>query len=876
MSSLTQQVDLEVSTARCRRVARICGVLMVVSALLLLLDWKSELRLIRKISWPLPATMFLLTGGALFLQARGSSRWPSRWFQRLATIAVTLVGLQNVVAFILYKTTGTTEPTFERFFVHEGFFVREVPSPAAGMMSGGPAVVILMPLAMSPFTGLTLFIAGISMLVLGAFRGPRARTAVSLSAIVLGFTNFAVLIPFLQGDRWLEWYVLAPMAWTSSLLGLCLATGLVSAAGPTAWPLRPLCGTSNRARLLRAFLPALLGVAVGSALLRTWVVREIYFALGGQNTLTSDPLRRDILTGMNVFFVVMTMSVVWFIVSRISRIFAAELDRAAVDREQALAAEHVARDAAEEANRAKSQFLASMSHELRTPLNAIIGYSEMLVEQAEDEGQEGFVPDLHKIHAAGKHLLSLINDILDLSKIEAGKVELSLETFDLRGLVEDSVTTIRHVVEKKSNKLLVACAEGIGTIYADVIRVRQVLFNLLSNAGKFTEQGTISLTVNREPIDGQDWVIFRVTDTGIGMTPEQMKKLFQAFSQADASTTRKFGGTGLGLAISLKLGQMMGGTINVESEPGKGSTFTFRLPAQVKKPDVVKIEAPVVKKSAPPAKPALPAALKRPETERATILVADDDPAVRDLLQRYLTTEGFNVVCVERGEDVLEMAKKVRPQAITLDVMMPGLDGWSVLSTIKADPALQDIPVIMVTIVDDHNLGFAMGAAEYLVKPVDRDQVLRTLKKCIRVGSSPVAMVVEDDTPTREMFMRMLEKDGYTVVEARNGRQALELVATRTPALILLDLLMPEMDGFEFLRELRRHAEWKSIPVVVVTSKDLTAEERMFLNGSLLLSNCVRGVMQKGSFDRDQLLREVRDLVSGPARTEGVGSAAAP
>ena len=517
-----------------------------------------------------------------------------------------------------------------------------------------------------------------------------------------------------------------------------------------------------------------------------------------------------------------------------------------------------ARAAAEAANRSKSAFLANMSHELRTPLNAIIGYSEMLMEDAEDLGQEDSIPDLQKILAAGKHLLVLINDVLDLSKIEAGKIEFYLETFDVSNMIEDVISTIQPLVDKNGNTLKVNYSNDLGTMHADLTKVRQVLFNLLSNACKFTDQGTVSLDVTRESpltspresgeIKGREWLTLSVRDKGIGMTEEQMDKLFQAFSQADASTSRNYGGTGLGLAISKRFCQMMGGDITVESEYGKGSTFTIRLPAkpQDSKAGLVTTGEHGVE----------------PIPKRAsTVLVIDDDPAVRDLMKRFLAKEGFWVETASGGEEGLRKAGELRPNAITLDVMMPGMDGWAVLTALKADPELADIPVIMLTIVDDKNLGYALGASEYLTKPIDRDRLFTVLKKCMRaLPSSGRVLVVEDDADMRGLLRRMLEKEGWAMTEAENGRMALEFMAETRPALILLDLMMPEMDGFQFVDELRKHKSWRSIPIVVITAKDITSEDRLRLDGY------VKKILNKGALNREKLLPEVRDLVATAVR----------
>ncbi len=510
----------------------------------------------------------------------------------------------------------------------------------------------------------------------------------------------------------------------------------------------------------------------------------------------------------------------------------------------------------QQANRAKSVFLANMSHELRTPLNAIMGYSEMLQEDAVEQKLDGFGADLEKINGAGRHLLALINDILDLSKIEAGKMELFLESFDVASMIDEVASTIRPMVEKNANTLHIERAADLGAMHADQIKVRQGLFNLLSNAAKFTHEGSITLQVEREVMESSEWIVFRVTDTGIGLSAEQTGKLFQDFTQADASTTRRFGGTGLGLALTRRFCQIMGGDVTVHSFPGEGSVFTIKLPAIVSetKADIAGVDGSVAPSHAGDAD-----AGAQLSPDESCVLVIDDDAVQRDLMQRFLSKEGFAVRTAAGGDAGLRLARQLRPVAITLDVMMPDMDGWSVLSALKADAALRDIPVIMVTMLDDPERGFTLGAADYATKPVDRQRLSQILKKYTCANPPCPVLMVEDDPATRSITRNILEKEGWKVSEAENGREGLECMEQERPSLILLDLMMPEMDGFEFADRVRQHPEWRFIPIVVMTAKDLTAKERRRLSGS------VETILRKAGDSREALLKQVRDLVSNCA-----------
>jgi signal transduction histidine kinase/DNA-binding response OmpR family regulator len=495
-----------------------------------------------------------------------------------------------------------------------------------------------------------------------------------------------------------------------------------------------------------------------------------------------------------------------------------------------------------EASKLKSQFLANMSHELRTPLNAIIGLTEMLHEDARDLKRPEELEPLERVLRAAHHLLELINDILDLSKIEAGRMDMHVETFAIAPLVDDVIATIGPVAAKNGNEIIVHCPPDIGEMHADQTRIRQALLNLVSNANKFTEHGRVTIHVTRVMGKGSEEITIAVGDTGIGMSAEQMGRLFQEFVQADPSTTRKYGGTGLGLAISRRFCQMMGGEITVASQLGKGSTFTMRLPARM---EAVQ-PAPLMRRVRPEQRPMKP-------VKGSLILVIDDDQTVCEVMARYLEREGFVVRTATGGREGLKLAHELHPAAITLDINMPDLDGWTVLAAIKGDPRLADIPVVLVTIEDNRSRGYSLGATEYMTKPIDRERLISLLKDI----SSPVArkvLLVDDDEIMRESVRRVLEQEQWEVAGASNGRFALQHLAESCPDVILLDLMMPEMDGFQVVAALQKEPGWRDVPVIVITSRDLDAGDRERLNSG------VQSVLVKEMFWPADLVERIRRL----------------
>ncbi len=500
-------------------------------------------------------------------------------------------------------------------------------------------------------------------------------------------------------------------------------------------------------------------------------------------------------------------------------------------------------DTAQKASQAKSGFLANMSHELRTPMNAIIGYSEMLAEDAEDDGLDDMLDDLNKITAAGKHLLSLINDVLDISKIEAGRMDLYLEDFTLSDVIIDVASTAQSLVAKNNNKLTTNISDDTELMHADVTKVRQILFNLVSNSAKFTTDGEITILAKPLYQAGEKMVKISVADTGIGIPANKIETIFEEFSQADESTTRNYGGTGLGLALVKKFCEMMGGTIYIESVEGQGSTFIFELPTIVIEQDEELENAPQqtlkqITENIPDS-----SLLK-------DVLVIDDDPQARDLLKRNLEIEGYSVITIDNGKDGIELAKKYHPSLITLDIMMPEMDGWEVLRALKAENKTKDIPVVMISIVGDKAIGASLGAVEHLSKPVDRNLLKEVVLKFATRGK---ALVIDDEQNARDIAEKSLSSIGWKTVTAINGQDGLEKFTENKVDLILLDIMMPVMDGFEFLTQLRALPRGRDIPVIVLTAKDLSDDEKLMLNGN------VEHVFCKAETSVEQLVADINE-----------------
>lgn len=494
----------------------------------------------------------------------------------------------------------------------------------------------------------------------------------------------------------------------------------------------------------------------------------------------------------------------------------------------------VARDEAREASSAKSRFFANMSHELRTPLNAIIGYSEMLLEDCEDLGNDDMIPDLKRITNSSKHLLSLINNVLDLSKIEAGKMDMYFTPFSIETMIE-TIKDVSGPLATKNNNEFIIKNNVEGEMTADETKLRQCIVNFLSNAFKFTENGKVALVIDSIEKEEQEFINFDIKDTGIGMTEEQLGKLFDTYTQAERSTSAKYGGTGLGLSISKHFAEMMGGGVEVTSEVGEGSTFSIFVPRvtedQVEE-DETDIENPALSEG------------------DEYILLVDDDKATHDVVKRAIKKEGYIVYSAFDGDEGMEQARKVIPKLILLDVLMPGRDGWSVLKEIKNDVKLKDVPVVITSVLNEESLASSLGADDYMKKPIDRSFFINLVKRYITEKDQKV-LIVDDDENTRDLLAKIINSEGYLSIDAKNGEDALER-AKEKPDLIVLDLDMPRMDGFEFIEASRELG--LNIPIVVFSGKDITAvEEKM-------LSKYTEGIVKKES-KVEALVKEVNQIL---------------
>jgi signal transduction histidine kinase/DNA-binding response OmpR family regulator len=501
----------------------------------------------------------------------------------------------------------------------------------------------------------------------------------------------------------------------------------------------------------------------------------------------------------------------------------------------------------EAASQHKSEFLANMSHELRTPLNAIIGFTRLVMRRSKDVLADRQYENLEKILISADHLLKLINDILDLSKIEAGRMEVRPVSVRLETVVDECLRTVEPMVKSDRLRLVKAIDPGLPSLTTDEDKLKQILINLLSNAVKFTDAGTV--TVAARPRDGN--IAISVTDTGIGIPPEALELIFEEFRQVDSSTTRKYGGTGLGLSISRHFARLLGGDITVTSTVGAGSTFTLAVPLVYQR-----IHPPAVRDV---PEPAAEERGNRPENGKV-VLAIDDDPDVIYLLRENLAEAGYRVVGALNGAEGLHKARELRPFAITLDIMMPHKDGWEVLHELKADPATKNIPIIVVSIVDNKDLGYRLGAFDYLLKPFDRDAIAAALARISpREG---LVLVVDDDPHVVDLVRQLLEDDPYEIMAAADGQEALDAVARRRPDVILLDLLMPNMDGFAVIEHLQQDPQYRLIPIIVLTAKTLTAAEQATLEQSVVK------VVQKMGLDRSAFIQELRGALGsyrGPA-----------
>jgi CheY-like chemotaxis protein/nitrogen-specific signal transduction histidine kinase len=499
-----------------------------------------------------------------------------------------------------------------------------------------------------------------------------------------------------------------------------------------------------------------------------------------------------------------------------------------------------AKEKAESAAQAKSEFLANMSHELRTPLNAILGFCEILIEDATELKQDGVVSDLEKIHTSGIDLLALINDILDLSKIEVKKIDINISSFEMKNLVNSVKTTLEPYAKINRNNIQINLPKKSIVVSSDELKIRQILFNLLTNACKNSEESDINLTITRETVKKINYIAFKVQDFGVGIPKNKMKEIFEPFNQGNIIDNSKLKGTGLGLTISKTYSELLGGYIHVKSKEGLGSTFTSYILQDYyrkkgKSEEYKIVEIPQIS----------------PFPQKGKILIIDDDINFLDLIDRRLSKEGYLIFTANNGKSGLNKANKLVPDIIILDIVMPDMDGWTVYKKLKTTPLLSQIPVIIVTIGDYEKMAKDFGVVDFLTKPIKWKTLNVILSKYKIIGKSKHILVIDDDSATRIILRKMLVKDGWRVDEAENGKVALDRIKKEKPELILLDLLMPVMDGFKFLKVIKGKDSLIDIPIIVITSKDLTADDYSYLTAN------VDRVIQKGDYTRKEIINRI-------------------
>jgi signal transduction histidine kinase/CheY-like chemotaxis protein len=516
---------------------------------------------------------------------------------------------------------------------------------------------------------------------------------------------------------------------------------------------------------------------------------------------------------------------------------------AVIQNTRLLAEIRAANEQLRELDKLKSQFLANMSHELRTPLNSIIGFSRVILKGIDGPLTELQQQDLETIHSSGQHLLSLINDMLDQAKIEAGKMKIQPDYVDLGEIIQEAMTTATGLVKDKPVDLIADVPDDLPQVYGDQMRIRQVLLNLASNAAKFTYEGSITIRavqLQADPATGEpSRVRVDVVDTGIGISPEDQAKLFEAFSQVDTSTTRRAGGTGLGLAISRQLIELHGGSMWVQSELGQGATFCFTVPLH-----------PLAKRAEAPA-------LQPTTAERSVVLAVDDDQSVLNLYQRYLDKQGYTVIGLTSGQNVVEYVRQYKPVAVMLDIMMPDKDGWQVMAELKSNPDTRRVPVIMCSIVEEQNKGFSLGAANYLVKPILEDDLVEALEHLNGEGGIRDVLVVDDEPEYLDQIRSTLELTGaYQVRQASSGAEALEAIHSQPPDLLILDMVMPDLDGLDILTQLRDDERTCNLPVLLLATDDLSDKERQRLTDQAVQ------LINKSACSGDELLVGITQTLS--------------